>query len=361
MKKSNPKLTRQAPSSDNLQKTLFQCWKPVNLEKPNSSDNLIVDSARKSEFSEVAMAEEDDIELIQSTDTFLTNYSLNQTTNELQNVSKTNTTTIDDESVVEKLTLGIDENALQSTQFTDTTGFDFNSGSVWIYPIKENHQIRSYQFNIVEQCLSKNTMVVLPTGMGKTFIAAVVMYNFYRWYPLGKTIFMAPTKPLVNQQSDACYQIVGIPKCDMTSMTGQMAPEKRKLLWETKRVFFLTPQVISNDILRGTVDVNLIKCVVIDEAHKALGDYAFCKVIESISESNKNFRIIALTATPGSDIKAVQNVIDRLLISHIELRSDDSIDIQQYSNNRVVDKFVLPLNDDILKIRNAYYNVEIFF
>ncbi|RNA42368.1 Fanconi anemia group M [Brachionus plicatilis] len=304
---------------------------------------------------DVAMVQDDDFELVNSTDTFLANYSVNQTVNDLQNISKANTTTIDEDNTGEKLTLGIDENALQSTQFTDTTGFDFNSGSVWIYPVNENQPMRSYQFSIVEQCLHKNTMVVLPTGMGKTFIAAVVMYNFYRWYPLGKTIFMAPTKPLVNQQSDACYQIVGIPKNDMTSMTGQMAPEKRKLLWNTKRVFFLTPQVISNDILRGTVDSDLIKCVVIDEAHKALGDYAFCKVIESISESNKNFRIIALTATPGSDIKAVQNVINKLLISHIELRSDDSIDIQQYSNNRTVDKYVLSLSDEILKIRNAYY------
>ncbi len=90
---------------------------------------------------------------------------------------------------------------------------------------------------------------------------------------------MAPTKPLVNQQADACYNIVGIPKDDMTQMTGQMAPEKRKALWDNKRVFFLTPQVISNDILRGNVDVEKIKCVVIDEAHKALGDYAYCKVI----------------------------------------------------------------------------------
>ena len=42
--------------------------------------------------------------------------------------------------------------------------------------------------------------MTLPTGLGKTFIAAVVMYNFYRWYPQGRIVFMAPTKPLVAQQ-----------------------------------------------------------------------------------------------------------------------------------------------------------------
>jgi Fanconi anemia group M protein len=45
---------------------------------------------------------------------------------------------------------------------------------------------RDYQFSIVQQALFKNTLVSLPTGLGKTFIAAVVMYNFYRWFPTGK-------------------------------------------------------------------------------------------------------------------------------------------------------------------------------
>ncbi len=59
---------------------------------------------------------------------------------------------------------------------------------------------RKYQYDIVRSCLFDNTLVSLPTGLGKTFIAAVVMYNFYRWYPTGKVVFMAPTK--VCKQSD---------------------------------------------------------------------------------------------------------------------------------------------------------------
>lgn len=59
-------------------------------------------------------------------------------------------------------------------------------------------------------------------GLGKTFIAAVVMYNYYRWFPKGKIIFMAPTKPLVAQQIRACYEITGIPKDDTEEMTGKV-------------------------------------------------------------------------------------------------------------------------------------------
>ena len=97
-------------------------------------------------------------------------------------------------------------------------GFDCSAGDSWIYPT--NYPLRDYQFHIVQKALFHNTLVTLPTGLGKTFIAAVVIYNFYRWYPQGKIIFMAPTKPLVAQQIDACYNIMGIPRQDTAEMTG---------------------------------------------------------------------------------------------------------------------------------------------
>lgn len=91
--------------------------------------------------------------------------------------------------------------------YEDIPGFDMEAGAEYIYPI--NYPLRDYQYNIVKRCLFKNTLVSLPTGLGKTFIAAVVMYNFYRWYPQAKVVFMAPTKPLVAQQIEACYNVVG--------------------------------------------------------------------------------------------------------------------------------------------------------
>lgn len=42
---------------------------------------------------------------------------------------------------------------------------------------------------MVEKALFTNTLIALPTGLGKTFIAAVVMYNYFRWFPEGNILF----------------------------------------------------------------------------------------------------------------------------------------------------------------------------
>lgn len=105
--------------------------------------------------------------------------------------------------------------------YPDFPGFDSSSAKVWIYPT--NFPIREYQLKISEAALFQNTLVCLPTGLGKTFIAAVVMYNFYRWYPSGKIVFMAPTKPLVAQQIEACYKVMGIPQAHMAELTGKLS------------------------------------------------------------------------------------------------------------------------------------------
>jgi ERCC4-related helicase len=35
------------------------------------------------------------------------------------------------------------------------------------------------------------------------------MFNYYRWFRHGKVVFLAPTRPLVQQQKSACRDICG--------------------------------------------------------------------------------------------------------------------------------------------------------
>lgn len=87
-----------------------------------------------------------------------------------------------------------------------------------------------------------------------------------------------------------------------------MPHASRKIQWESKKIFFLTPQVFNNDLAKGIVKPESIRCVIIDEAHKALGNHAYCQVIRSIKPFSNKFRVLALSATPGDEMNMVKEV-----------------------------------------------------
>ncbi|KAI3650012.1 hypothetical protein MP228_005644 [Amoeboaphelidium protococcarum] len=229
---------------------------------------------------------------------------------------------------------------------------DQDAVKTWIYP--NNYPVRQYQFSIIKKALFVNTLVCLPTGLGKTFIAAVLMFNYYRWFPKSKIFFLAPTKPLVAQQIKACYQITGIPQADTVELTGAMQPATRAKMYQERRVFFMTPQSLSNDLNSGICDPRQIVCLVIDEAHRATGNYAYCQVIEKVYQSHKAFRILALSATPGSLVDSVQVIVNNCKIHQIEIRTEESKDIVQYIYNKRKDVVVVKLSPDICKVRDTF-------
>ncbi|KKK20409.1 hypothetical protein ARAM_004591 [Aspergillus rambellii] len=217
----------------------------------------------------------------------------------------------------------------------------------WIYPTNLG-KTRDYQFNIAQKGLFHNLLVALPTGLGKTFIAATIMLNWFRWTHDAQIIFVAPTKPLVAQQITACLQIAGIPRSQTTMLTGEAAPGIRAEEWQTKRLFFMTPQTLTNDLKSGIADPKRIVLLVVDEAHRATGGYAYVEVVKFLRRFNQSFRVLALTATPGSTVESVQAVIDGLDIARVEIRTEQSLDIREYVHDRNTDIQTFQNSDEMI-------------
>jgi ERCC4-related helicase len=94
--------------------------------------------------------------------------------------------------------------------------------TTWVYPASKT--FRAYQFQMARSALFENTLVTLPTGLGKTFIASTVMFNFYRWFLDGLIFFLAPTRPLVMQQVEAFSSLITeVPLTDIQELTGSLA------------------------------------------------------------------------------------------------------------------------------------------
>ncbi|CAH8462690.1 unnamed protein product [Heterobilharzia americana] len=323
------------------QTSLLQSWTSL-LPLHSTNVNNHVDSCSKN-FKSV---DSDDVFLANVLDQFNDDPELNNISN--KNESHENEKFITDALKRPPVTYHPTANDSEHLE-----GFNVDAGAKWIYPSDSN--LRKYQLNIVEQCLYKNTLVCLPTGLGKTFIAAVVMYNFFRWYPTGKSIFMAPTRPLVTQQFTSCSEFIGPFQENIIELTGSVTQTKRRAIWSSYRVLFLTPQVLMNDLQNDVCPANSIRLLIFDEAHKATGNHAYCQVLRILTNppyNHRQFRIIALSATPASDIDGVQTLIANLLISHLELRTDTSADVRPYTQHRQLETVLVPLGPELTRYHN---------
>src|SRR3989338_5526944 len=132
-----------------------------------------------------------------------------------------------------------------------------------------------YQETILDTCTKKNTLVVLPTGMGKTNIFLMLAAHRLRLYPNSKILLIGPTKPLIDQYMRVFENHFEIPKEKMAVFTGMVSPSTREELWKKAQIVFSTPQGLENDIISGRIRLEDVSLLGIDEAHRAVGDYGY--------------------------------------------------------------------------------------
>jgi Fanconi anemia group M protein len=204
-------------------------------------------------------------------------------------------------------------------------------------------QVREYQVRIAESSLGRNTLVVLPTALGKTVIAGYVAAYYLYNYPWKKILMMAPTRPLVHQHYQRILELLKVKPSEAKILTGQLEPEYRLYWWSDPniKIYFATPEVVRNDIELG-LSLREFSLLIFDEAHRARKEYAYTRVAESYMSQSPCPVILALTASPGGQEKKVREIIEKLYIEHIEYRSEIDPDVKPYIHGveteyRVVD------------------------
>jgi ERCC4-related helicase len=85
----------------------------------------------------------------------------------------------------------------------------------------------------------------------------------------------------------ACFSINGIPASACAKMDGSVMNVTRVDIWRQRRMFYCTPQTLANDLAADRLDPQKIVCIVIDEAHRTKGEYAYCKVGRSFVEEKQ--------------------------------------------------------------------------
>ncbi|MBI3334590.1 DEAD/DEAH box helicase [Candidatus Pacearchaeota archaeon] len=212
-------------------------------------------------------------------------------------------------------------------------------------------QPREYQRAIVETCKQQNTLVVLPTGLGKTLIALFLAVHRLEKFPGEKVLFLAPTRPLIEQHLEYFKNQLPELFAQMELFTGNVPPKQRTLLFNQADIIFSTPQCIANDLSNGLYSLQNISLLIIDEAHRCLKNYDYTKVVKSYKENSLHMRILGLTASPGSDLEIVNHICKHLNIEEIEIRTRDSPDVKEYLQELEFQKVEVPFPKEFMEIK----------
>ncbi len=206
---------------------------------------------------------------------------------------------------------------------------------------------RAYQGAIAEAALDRNTLVVLPTGLGKTAIALRVVAEHLRRHPTQSVLFLAPTRPLVVQHARAVEATLFAP--EPLVLTGAIAPERRAQLLRPPQVIVATPQVIANDLAEGNFPLRTLSLLVFDEAHRAVGDYPYV-ALGRANRDGPRARVLALTASPGGQMRRIQEVWTNLGIEHFEYRTEHSPDVVPYFHGVGVETRLVPVPPEVRRL-----------
>jgi Fanconi anemia group M protein len=192
-------------------------------------------------------------------------------------------------------------------------------------------EFRLYQKRIADIASERNTLVILPTALGKTVISALVAANILYNYRDAKILVMAPTRPLVMQHRETFLKILKLREKDTVVLTGHTPADHRTAFWQGEaRIFFSTPQVVRNDLLEGRLNLEKFMLLVFDECHRAVKEYAYTDIARIYVSQARYPLILGMTASPGSELSRVQEVCRNLYIERVEFRTEEDPDVKPY-------------------------------
>jgi len=186
---------------------------------------------------------------------------------------------------------------------------------------------RKYQLDIAKEATKGSLMVVLPTGLGKTTVALLVLVNRLA---TGKILFLAPTRPLVEQHSAFLKNVLDIDESHIQTFTGSILAEKRGKLWDEAQIIVSTPQIIENDLLSNRITLRDVALLIFDECHRAVGNYSYVYIAEKYAEQAKEPLVLGMTASPGSEKEKIQEICTSLGVERVESRTEYDHDVAPF-------------------------------
>lgn len=205
---------------------------------------------------------------------------------------------------------------------------------------------RSYQTQLMRIAKKQNSIIYLPTGSGKTYIAILLLKEMIR--PLEKAyadggkigIMLVNTVPLVEQHKKSLKDTTTL---RVNGISGEMNVDfwiKRD--WENQctkyNMFVMTGKILENAIKQRYIDLNRIHLLIFDECHHAVYAHTMREIMKEFEYAPNPPRVLGLTATLiNKNVKScsVLSEVTKLEVSlHSKVTSvDDVNDVVIHSTN----------------------------
>ncbi len=208
---------------------------------------------------------------------------------------------------------------------------------------------RLYQQNLAMKALKSNTMIIAPTAMGKTVIAALVSSERLRLYENSKILVLAPSKPLTLQHERSFKEFLNT---SVASITGNDKPKDRKKIWDDNQIICATPQTVESDIISKEYDFKDVSLIIFDECHHAVGSYSYVYLAQKYVQQASNQLILGLTASPGWEEKKIKEVSHNIYVNEVIIKSEDDPDVAPYFNPVEIKWVKVKLNKELDEIKS---------
>jgi len=207
-------------------------------------------------------------------------------------------------------------------------------------------EARDYQEALAAEAASKNCIVVLPTGLGKTAVALRLVAKYLE-RGRGASLMLAPTRVLAEQHRRFMLEHLTI--SDVALVTGEEPQARRSKLWFSS-VVCATPEIAQNDLARGVISPGDFGLVIFDEAHRAVGNYAYTAIAAAFEGAPA--RLVGMTATLPAERAKVREIIGALRAESVETRHEKSPDVVKYTQDTDTQVIELVLPEEMAEVQS---------
>jgi ERCC4-related helicase len=222
-----------------------------------------------------------------------------------------------------------------------------------VHPLVRPRTIHAwpFQLDLARIAISDDLLVVLPTGLGKTVIAALAAAEVLR-RESGKVLVLAPTRPLVLQHAEAFRH--WLPELRIAKFTGTVRHAVREGAWETAEAVFATPELVVHDLAADRYSLRDVGLIVFDEAHHTVGNYAYVEIATRYRKQRESgSHLLGLTASPGGEQARIDEVVGVLGVRRVEARHRDEPGVREYVQPVAIEQRWVDLPPEIQSIQES--------